>query len=178
MADDSNSPDMRKRLQCSNLASKQLSDNNVASSPSQATPLDLPNRLLSLPRELRDQIYEYVFNNEVEIKWYREWDTSRPIPEEHKAGLTLVNKQVHQETVDLYYAKTDFICYDYNTLIGWWSHQLSAKARDKITRITLVCVVWTGCTSAERRKLSNVTSCSCRKQQTSSSWSRKTCLLM
>ena len=106
-----------------------------------STNLKAPTGLFTLPRELRDQIYEHVFDVDVTIikpKTKTEW-LDRPTSTERNGDLTLVNKQVHRETIDMYYAKTHFICYSYKTLLKWWS--CSPTFRSQLKRVTLVCVM-------------------------------------
>lgn len=58
-----------------------------------------PCRLLALPRELRDLIYEFTFSD-FEVQINGQLKTSKDPSVEHcNAGLTLACKQIHHESI-------------------------------------------------------------------------------
>ena len=87
----------------------------------------LQSRLLSSPRELRDQIYELTFSNmvvRIRPQNYAEHYDSK-VPADRNAGLLLASKQLHNETTLLYYKHTSFKFDSVKLLRRWLSASLS-----------------------------------------------------
>lgn len=107
-----------------------------------------PCRLLSLPPELRDVIYEFTFS-----------DTSIPIvhhppamfpsefpPETPKiatqnAVLVMTCKQLYNETYDLYYRHTNFHALGFSSGLRPWLRVLPSRARKSLRHVTLIDVL-------------------------------------
>lgn len=64
-----------------------------------------PSRLLSLPAELRNKIYEYVFISTVGTPISRAsgYPESTHWPQDSDHALVMVNRQIHDETIAMYY---------------------------------------------------------------------------
>ncbi|KAK4494240.1 hypothetical protein PRZ48_014538 [Zasmidium cellare] len=92
--------------------------------------------LLSLPRELRDIIYEYAFSG-TEVHVY---SNSSPYPPQ-KPGLPLACKQLFAETIELYYKHSIFIVgnrFPFDSAAAVWFVGLPKKNRDAIQDIQFV----------------------------------------
>ena len=83
--------------------------------------------LFALPRELRDEIYSYVFLEE-RVKILRKGTCA------HTSGLILASKQTHAESIKYFYRDSTF-CTGSNRNLYMWLRMIPPHRRCLITRI-------------------------------------------
>lgn len=87
-----------------------------------------PSRLLSLPPELRNEIYNNLFPPS------SEGSVERIKPGYELPGLLLTCKQVHAECMGLYYSNSIFRCLDEDSAVSWLTN-LPRKWLDMIEEV-------------------------------------------
>lgn len=100
------------------------------------------SRLLNLPAELRNQIYEYTFSSSpVEIS-RRSFLKQNPKGLLKSSGLLLACKQIHHEAAQLYYSLTTFyVQRDAEYRIAHWINRIGPLRKALIQNIQLKYVV-------------------------------------
>ncbi|SMR58545.1 unnamed protein product [Zymoseptoria tritici ST99CH_1E4] len=91
-------------------------------------------RLLELPRELRDDIYERVFADNI-VTIDCTWAGRKRVPCDQ--GLVLACRQLHRETVALYYERSNFHASNIYSTLEWLS-ALSPKHVKHVKKIRCV----------------------------------------
>ena len=107
--------------------SKATKSANGGGDPQTASPL------FSLPRELRDMIYEEAFRGHVQDVDHH--------PNESYPGILLACKQTHHETINLFYKRTTFECGTRRHGIDWFTH-MPKKYRDQVVSLRYCVCFW------------------------------------
>ncbi|KAK4494428.1 hypothetical protein PRZ48_014726 [Zasmidium cellare] len=105
--------------------------------------------LLTIPRELRDNIYEYALDGfEVKISGSRKPEKSRAEAvmkvyhdpaNNGNTGLMSTCKQLREEAYKLYYQKTAFYVRDWFTGVLWLKRAVSPEMQSTITTLRVAC---------------------------------------
>lgn len=90
-----------------------ITTNNNAAAPEPERSKEQPSRFLSLPPELRNEIYNALFPPQ---------SVERIKPDYAFPGFLLANKQIAAEATGLYYANTIFRCLDEASAVSWLVH--------------------------------------------------------
>ncbi|KAK4618023.1 hypothetical protein CLAFUW4_12474 [Fulvia fulva] len=96
----------------------------MATASSKLTPL-------TLPRELRDLIYEFTFSEVIGLSFSRP-DHNTPI--RNNGGLVLTNRQIHNEAITKYYRHSIFYTIpEYTSLCGTQLCRQNTATRSEVS---------------------------------------------
>lgn len=99
----------------------------------------MASRLLSLPPELRNRIYEYVVTSE-DCLLIPSICKHRDLPSAEQPGLTRVNRQLRKESLAMFYTQNIFTAHihrcDFGFLIDWMN-SIGVDNRQRICRVRL-----------------------------------------
>ncbi|KAF2164998.1 hypothetical protein M409DRAFT_24899 [Zasmidium cellare ATCC 36951] len=99
-------------------------------------PMQSKPPLLTLPRVLRDIIYEYALKTDVTVEFQRT-GLYNEAPLVNTPGLPLVCKQLHRESIQLYYMYSKFIL-RINMDIFNWLRRLPIRYRQLLRCVRLI----------------------------------------
>lgn len=91
-----------------------------------------PPSLLTLAAELRNKIYEYTFGDTARLDKYGDVVDSAYDRRFFSHSLALVNRQLHKETIGLYYELHVFHFDTYKAAIGWYDG-MNEENRSRVT---------------------------------------------